>query len=334
MEKNRGAGIEYMKTTNVLVTGVGAIIGYGIIKSLRESKFDVHIVGMDIYEDAVGQHWCNKFIQAKYASSPYYIQFLRNVIQREKIDIVFFGTEQEIYRCVEAREELGEDYKKLVLNKAEILKLSQDKWLTREYLLENDMEDLAIPSVIMGSYTEIAAQFGYEFLLKPRSSYASKGIHSVDNEKDFNFYKAGMGDNFMAQKLIGDNEHEYTVGIFGLGDGSYSSYISLQRKLSQEGATAKAVSYDDDRLKQVVQRLCQVMKPVGPTNFQLRMDGSRYFLLEVNPRISSSTSIRMALGHNEAELSIAYFLNGEVLTPKVKKGKATRFIDEVVLLDE
>ena len=38
---------------NVLVTGIGAIIGYGIIKSLRVSGLNVNIVGMDIYRDAV-----------------------------------------------------------------------------------------------------------------------------------------------------------------------------------------------------------------------------------------------------------------------------------------
>ena len=43
----------------VLVTGVGAIIGYGAVRSLRKSRTDVRIVGMDIYPDAVGQVWCD-----------------------------------------------------------------------------------------------------------------------------------------------------------------------------------------------------------------------------------------------------------------------------------
>ena len=60
------------KPIHALVTGVGAIIGYGIIKSLRQSGLPIYIVGMDIYEDAVGQHWCDKFIQAKYAIDPNY----------------------------------------------------------------------------------------------------------------------------------------------------------------------------------------------------------------------------------------------------------------------
>lgn len=103
------------RTIHALVTGVGAIIGYGVIKSLRQSGLPVYIVGMDIYEDAVGQHWCDKFVQAKYAVDPDYIQFLKGVIRENQIDIVFFGTEQEVYRTDGAREELGEDLAKLVL---------------------------------------------------------------------------------------------------------------------------------------------------------------------------------------------------------------------------
>ena len=56
-------------------------------------------------------------------------------------------------------------------------------------------------------------------MLKPRSSYASKGINVVKNKEEFDFYKVRMRGNFMAQPVIGDSEHEYTVGVFGLGDG-------------------------------------------------------------------------------------------------------------------
>lgn len=324
---------ETKRTVRVLVTGVGAIIGYGVIKSLRESGLSVYIVGMDIYEDAVGQHWCDAFVQAKYAVDPEYIPFLRNVIREHKIDIVFFGTEQEIYRVDGEREALGEDMGKLVVNRSEILALSRDKWLTREYLLEHGLADMAIPSVIEGSYEQIAKEFGASFLMKPRSSYASKGIVTVSDAETFDFYKKRMGSNFMAQKLIGDVEHEYTVGVFGLGDGTYSGEIALRRKLSQEGATAKAEVIADEKLSDCVRRLCASLKPVGPTNMQFRLHEGHYFLLEVNPRISSSTSIRTAFGYNEALLCVEYFLNGKIVSPEVKKGRAVRFIDEVVVLE-
>lgn len=318
------------KTINVLVTGVGAIIGYGVIKSIRKSDQPATIIGTDIYNDAVGQHWCDEFIQAPYAVADEYIPFLIDVIQRHSIDIVFFGTEQEIYKCIDSRQELGKYYKRLVINKPEILQLSRDKWAMQQALIEQGLEKLVIPSVIQGSYDQISSLWGSRFLLKPRSSYASKGIHLVDNKKDFDFFKPQMGEGFMAQKLMGDAEHEYTVGVFGLGDGSNSGMIQMKRKLSQEGATAKAWTLQDERLTEAVDEICAELKPIGPTNMQFRLHEGNYYLLEVNPRISSSTSIRAAFGFNEALMSIDYFLNGTVTHPYLKNGAAQRFIDEVI----
>jgi len=314
----------------VLVTGVGAIIGYGIIKSLRKADFPTYIVGMDIYHDAVGQNWCDEFVQAKYAVDPQYIVFLRDVIQKYSIDIVFFGTEQEIYRVNDAREELKDIPCKIIINRDNILQLSKDKWLTREYLVSNGMEDMAIPSVITGSYREIALRFGDRFLLKPRSSYASKGIVTVQNREEFDFYKARMGDNFMAQEIMGDSDSEFTVGVFGLGDGRHSGLISMRRKLSQEGSTAKAEVVQSDDIRKCIDRLCASLKPIGPTNFQFRMHNGVYKLLEVNPRISSSTSIRTAFGYNEAVLCVEFFLRNRIVIPTVRSGYAIRYIDEVV----
>ena len=66
----------------ILVTGVGAIIGYGIIRSLRASRFPVRIVGMDIYPDAVGQRWSDVFEQAVRADQPDYAEHLAGIVRR------------------------------------------------------------------------------------------------------------------------------------------------------------------------------------------------------------------------------------------------------------
>ncbi len=321
-----------MKKINILVTGVGAIIGYGIIKSIKKTDLPVNIIGMDVFSDAVGQYWCNKFIQAKYAADKSYIIFLKQIIDEYRIDLVFFGTEQEIYKVNLCKSELDGYLEKLVINKAQLLELSEDKWKTYNFLRDHQMEDYTIPSVITGDYEEISQRFGKEFLLKPRSSYASKGIVKISDAVEFDFYKSQMRENFMAQPIVGDIEHEYTVGVFGLGDGSCHSMIMMKRKLSQEGATAKAMVVFDESLQTTVTSLVKEFKPLGPTNLQFRLHKNNFLLLEINPRISSSTSIRTAFGYNEAELCINYFVLHKLLPVEVKTGNAIRFIDEVVTI--
>lgn len=318
-----------MKKYNILVTGAGAIIGYGIISSLRKSKYDCHIVGMDIFYDAVGQVWCDEFVLAILASDENYIPFLEGLIDKYNIDLVFFGTEQEIKKCYECQAELGAYYKKLVINQNNLIELTEDKWDTTLFLKNNGLK--SIPSSITATFNEARDEFGLPLLMKPRRSYASKGISIVSSEQEFDTWKEKYAEQFMVQKLIGDDEHEYTAATFGFGDGTCIKPIIMQRKLSKAGATDKAVIELVPEIEKEIYDISKVLKPFGPTNFQFRFEDGDYLLLEINPRISSSTSIRTAFGYNEAEMCIEYFIEGnKPSNKKIRTGKAYRYIADVV----
>ncbi len=54
-------------------------------------------------------------------------------------------------------------------------------------------------------------------------------------------------------------------------------------------------------------------------------------LLEINPRISSSTSIRTAFGYNECAMAVEYYLEGK--TPKqpvIRPGRAVRYTEDLI----
>lgn len=318
-----------MKKLNVLVTGVGAIIGYGIVRSLRLCRYDVNIVGMDVYHDAVGQKWCDAFLQAAWASDDNYCDFLVDVINKRSIDLVFFGLEQEIHRICDDPGNLAGYFNKLVLNNKALIGLSRDKWHMSEHLNLNRMD--TIKSLISGEYDMIVDMLGLPFIVKPRRSSASKGLTTIHSREDFHYWKAKLGENFMAQEYIGDDEHEYTVGVFGLGDGTFSQSIAFSRKLGREGSTVKAQTVDIPELDEEVEKLTALFKPVGPTNFQFRRHKGEYLLLEVNPRFSSSLSLRTAFGYNEPEMSVEYFVENKKPDPVViKQGNAVRYIEDVV----
>lgn len=318
-----------MSKYNILVTGVGAIIGYGLINCLRKSKYDVKIYGMDIYEDAYGKNLCDEFIQAIPAAQKNYPLFLKEIIEEKNIDLVMFGTEQEIHRLINEQEIMGEYYKKLVINNKNIVNLSNDKWKTHNFLKENGYP--TIPSYIVGDFKELSLKLNVPFLLKPRKSYASKGIEIINTEEELLFFKKRAGNQFMVQKIIGDSEHEYTAATFGYGNGECIKPIILKRKLSQEGATAKAVVINCAEIEELIYDMVKKLQPVGPTNFQFRYDNGIFYLLETNPRISSSTSLRAAFGYNEAEMCITYFVEHKKIDNiTLKKGSAVRYIADCV----
>ena len=151
------------------------------------------------------------------------------------------------------------------------------------------------------------------------------------DQESFDDWKEEFGEQFMVQQFIGDEDHEYTAATFGFGDGTCIKPIVMKRKLSQAGATDKASVEAVPDIDEEIYAMTKVLKPLGPTNFQFRLHNGEYILLEINPRISSSTSIRTAFGYNEAEMCIEYFLEGnKPAERKIRTGKAYRYITEMV----
>jgi carbamoyl-phosphate synthase large subunit len=313
---------------NVLVTGVGAIIGYGVVTSLRLGRYPVKIVGVDIYAHAVGQYWCDAFERSVPVADPGYVRFLQDVVARHRIDLVIPGIEQDVSFLSRNRSAFADTGARLALNDAELVSLADDKWLTREALLKLRLP--AIDSVLDGSFDEIAARLGVPFLIKPRRSQASKGIAYASDADDLAYSRRKLGDNFMAQRVVGDADSEFTASLFGWGDGAGSRKMVLQRWLAQDGSTARARVVEEPELEAQMDALTRAFRPVGPTNFQFRREPSGCsFLLEVNPRISSATSIRRAFGMNESEMCVAYYLDGE--RPDFagpRPGGAIRYIED------
>ena len=80
---------------------------------------------------------------------------------------------------------------------------------------------------------------------------------------------------------------------------------------------------------------CQLFCPLGPTNFQFRRGADGPKLLEINPRISSSTSIRTAFGYNESAMALDYFLNRrDPVQPRIRRGRAVRYTDEHIFYED
>jgi carbamoyl-phosphate synthase large subunit len=316
--------------SNILVTGAGAIIGYGIINSLRESGLPVKIVATDIYNNAYGQHIADKFYKGVLASCESFIEFINSIVEKEKIDLIIPGIEQDLYAF---HKNIGKLNCKVVMNNDLCIEISKSKLATFEYFKEHSNIKL-IPTLHRVSYEDCVQNLGVPFILKPISSYASKGIQIIKSHDDFDFYLKNINNHCIFQKIIGTQDDEYTISIFGDGRGDYLDNIILKRYLSQEGATSFAEVIENDLITEYVNKIVFLLKPEGPTNIQVRREKNEIFLLEINPRISSACSIRSAFGYNEPAMCLKYYITNETLiSSKKKKGKAIRFICDQIIYE-
>lgn len=317
-----------MKT--VLVSGVGAVIGYGIIFSLRQCPDQLNVIGMDIYEDAVGQHWCDDFVQAPLTSSPDYPNFLKQTLMEQKVDLFIPGIEQDVTHLAESGNFYADCTTRFALNNPNLIKICDDKWELHQQLVSFDIP--RIPTAIDGEFDEISQQLGCPFLAKPRRSTACKGIGNIETPLDLSYFKAQLKNNFMAQQIVGTPDSEYTVATFGFGNGEATKPLTFKRTLNREGATTKAQIVHRKALDELTYKLVNYFKPVGPTNLQFREHQGEFFLLEINPRISSSTSIRANFGYNEADMCLEFYVNNKRPQPKtVDNGFIIRYLEDLVI---
>jgi carbamoyl-phosphate synthase large subunit len=172
-------------------------------------------------------------------------------------------------------------------------------------------------------------------LLKPRCGFGSKGIVRVDSAQTFSRHQEAIGQVLMVQPIVGSDDEEYTISAFGDGGGGFYASMTLKRKLSKDGFTDKAEVVVSGEFIGPISDLCKIYRPIGPTNFQFRKCADGIKLLEINPRISSSTSIRAAFGYNESAMAVSYFLEHKTpIQPEIRRGRAARYTDEHIFYED
>lgn len=305
----------------ILVSGASGILGYGILKSLKGHK----LIGTTIYDFSIAPAFCNNVEKVLLTDSEYYMIHLYKLIESYNIDVIIPGIECDMYKWNNYRVIL-ETKTIPILNNSELINLCSDKWLFYKQLVSLNPE-YAIPTVLGSNFVP----YDYPFLIKPINSYGSKGLVIITNKSEFkNFELTHNMVHYIVQPVIGNDNEEYTVSGFFDKDSNLLDYFPLRRKLLN-GSTNEAI-VEDRYFKDILINLAQTFKPIGATNFQFRFDENKPKLLEINPRISSATSIRTAFGYNEAQMSIDYFING--IKPKVVSkpigSKAIRYIEDYI----
>jgi carbamoyl-phosphate synthase large subunit len=313
----------------VLATGVGAIIGQGIIKSLRLTKRSVKIIGLDLNPDAFGYQLCDAhYAKPNINEDQSYLDFLGRVIEQQQVDIIMPGIEQDVFFFNQHREFFEQLGVILVLNTSELIEISRDKSKTMDVLQQAGM--LTIPGLMGANWSACIAQLGPPpLLLKPCTGNGSRGIVKLYDNNDFNYWSNKSSGKFIIQKIVGNDEQEYTASVFGLRDGQATCPIVFKRKLSSTGFTQSIEIVDEPLINQRIAELNELLCPLGPTNYQFRKEEDQIFLLEVNPRISSATSLRAGFNFNEPWMCIDYFIHGNQPNPHpAPKGQAVRYTED------
>jgi carbamoyl-phosphate synthase large subunit len=318
----------------ILVSGASGIVGYGTLRSLKSTGKELILIGTTIYEDSVAQSFCDIFEKAIPTDDEKYIDWLLSIIKKHNVDLIIPGIEADLYTWSSHKDLIEKAGAVVLTNNLSLIELCKDKWSFYNELSKINSPYL-IKTTLDTEFSIIVEKFGLPFLLKPKRGFASKGIVKITSEEMFDLHKEQIGVILMVQEIVGNEEEEFTTSAFCDGKGSFYASMTLKRKLAKDGYTDRAETYELENIEEVLNHFCEFLKPIGPTNFQFRRHNGALKLLEINPRISSSTSIRTAFGYNESEMVVEYYLeNKEPIQPNLKTGKAVRYTDDKIFFDD
>jgi len=321
----------------VVVTGIGSTIGLGVAKALRMASNNpqgvgrIRIVGVDANPLAVG-HYCldNSYIvpSASPDFEPYF-QALAEVCRREGAAILFSGWDGELIPLGQRRHEFLELSGTQIGHRPEGIREASDKWLTFQCL---NSAEVPTPASILPGNTEALDRFmsTYKppYILKPRIGAGSRGLFKISTLDEIKFLSCYLGNAVLQEELLPADE-EYTIGVFMMDRGEEAGTLTLKRSL-MSGLSYRMEVVEDAEIAACAVAAVRALGLVGAVNVQLRRtaDGPKVF--EVNPRFSSSTSVRAFFGFNEPECAIRYFYQGE--RPSIRgcrRGYALRYWEEM-----
>ena len=293
---------------NILVTGAGSLIGHGVLRSIRKmAKQDLTVFTADPDYRAAG-HWLGDHaVTIPVARNDYYIEVLASVVDRHKIDLVFIGTDPELYKISSALDKLKTT---VVVSKPNVIALGDDKLETARYLQANNFP--YPDSSLARNKTDVdalIARVGFPLIAKPRVGARSAGLTKVNSAADLPGLDSSI--DYVLQEYLPDDPGEFTAGTMTY-DGKCYSQVIFRRDL-KDGNTYRAYTYSNAAHSRFLKDLSEKIPGVyGPLNFQYRVRNGTPVVFEINSRFSGTTPLRTAIGINEVEMAIEYFRSGDI----------------------
>ena len=317
------AGVPSTDVCSVMVTGMGGIVGQGVLKCLEGSRY--RVVGVDASEHAAGLYAVPRAFLVPRSKDPGYVDRLLEICALENARYLFLGLDMELPIVARVAARFRKAGVTPIVSSAAVVDLGDDKLETVRFLQSQGLAAPRTSDISDGYFKEL----GYPLVLKPRKGGSrSRGLYIVQDEGEF---LAAMGrvdrTNTVAQEYIeGD---EYTCGTVNF-DGRCHGVMVMRRTL-RDGDTHKAYSVRAPVIEAHVRKVAELLKPFGPCNFQLRVRAGIPYIFEINPRVSGGTCMRALAGFNEPLMTLDYLDRGIAPSFDIRPLSIFRYWNEVVV---
>ncbi|MBS4197601.1 ATP-grasp domain-containing protein [Lederbergia citri] len=282
---------------NILICSVGRRVK--LIQYFKEElhKINGKIIAVDCDPTAPALSYADSFEIVPRIIHPNYVQHIKDLCAKYDIKGVLSLIDPELSLLSRHKNDFEKENISIIVSDKDIVDICFDKYLTYQFLKDHD-----IPCVQTYYYMDMvredinSGRLNFPLLIKPRCGSASLGIYKVNNINDLEFF---LKDNeeLVVQPFI--NGDEYGVDCYIDLVSKENTNIFMKRKISMRaGETDKSIAVKDPELKQLIQQLIHILKPLGPIDVDCFKTKDGYIISEINPRFGGGYVHAHEMGQN------------------------------------
>lgn len=173
----------------------------------------------------------------------------------------------------------------LILPDEESIILCYDKRKTYEFAIRN--------KILMPIHYSFDATIVYPVIIKPANGAGSVNVYKACDDDEVEVFLRKCEDPLIQEYLDGE---EYTVDVFNDYDGKALCIVPRKRiKVRNSEAVISQIDLDEELIA-ITSDINSLLKQPGPFNFQFIKKEQKFYLIEINSRISSTVDLTIEAG--------------------------------------
>lgn len=280
-----------MHEMNVLITAasrrVALIRAFG--QALKRLGLKGNVITTDLNNLSPGLYFGTKHYIVPLTTDPEYIPIIKSICFRERIQLLIPTIDDELPLFGRHREDFEGMGIHVAVSSERTGLLCNDKYSTARFLIERGIP--FVPTLLPEELDFENQQ--YPLFLKPKSGRGSVGAFHIKNERELRFFLEYVPDAVVQEFLEGK---EYTIDLLADFRGNVISVVPRERMVVRSGVSDRGQTFNHPGMIQLAIRTAEALDIRGPANIQVKLQGDKATLFEVNPRFSGGIPLTIAAG--------------------------------------
>jgi carbamoyl-phosphate synthase large subunit len=279
------------KEVNVLFTSAGRRVE--LLRAFRRAYAALELPGKihatDIDPLAASLQVADRAHLVPRLTDPAYIPTLIEIVQRERISLIFPLIDPDIPVLANQAAALADAGAMLMTPAPEGLETAGDKWKT--FLAYQQLGIPAARSWLADTVRNEPRDF--PLFIKPRSGSAGVGAFRVDNQAQLDFHLAHTADPIIQECLPGP---EITCDVMCSRSGVVWAVVCRQRLEIRAGEVSKGVTVWNEAIANHCAVIAGGLQARGPITVQCILRDGKPFFTEINARFGGGSPLGIAAG--------------------------------------